>query len=136
MAAHLKDLTGMRKGRLTVIRRAGTYYPPYSKEGTQPTWECLCDCGNTVVVNRTSLTHGRTYSCGCLVRDMAKRGLGGPRIPVLQFDLNGKRIQRFGSIIEAERVTGVSHQTISECCRGKRETAGGFIWKKETDHAD
>lgn len=56
----VKDLTGQRFGRLTVIRR----------EGATPqrlaTWLCRCDCGNECVVCRTCLIAGRTRSCGCL----------------------------------------------------------------------
>lgn len=70
MAHPLIDLTGRRFGRLTVVRRAGTYYPP-AIEGQQPTWECLCDCGNTKIVRRSGLTSGQTRSCGCLRSEIA-----------------------------------------------------------------
>lgn len=30
---------------------------------------------------------------------------------------------------EVEREAGISHGSISQCCNGKRKTAGGFIWK-------
>ena len=29
-------------------------------------WECLCDCGNTIVVSSNHLTTNNTQSCGCL----------------------------------------------------------------------
>ena len=52
------DLTGQRFGRLVVLRRIQGKY-----------WECLCDCGNTHVVNRDHL--GRdTNSCGCLRKEV------------------------------------------------------------------
>lgn len=38
-------------------------------------WECLCKCGNTILVDSNSLTSGNTQSCGCL----AKRR--GPKNP-------------------------------------------------------
>lgn len=28
-------------------------------------WNCLCDCGNTVVVDSNSLKSGNTTACGC-----------------------------------------------------------------------
>lgn len=58
MAPPLKDLTGKRFGRLTVVRRAGTYHAPSGP--TAPVWECRCDCGNVVNVVRPCLTSGNT----------------------------------------------------------------------------
>lgn len=46
---------------------------------------------------------------------------------VLQFTLEGVFIKSHPSVTEAEKQTGVSH--ISNCCRGERKTAGGFIWR-------
>lgn len=35
----------------------------------------------------------------------------------------------FGSMTEAERKTGIAHEDISACCRGKKRKAGGLHWK-------
>lgn len=56
-----KDLSGQRFGRLTVIRRAEGEYP-------RPYYECICDCGNKIVVEGKRLTSSNTRSCGCLHR--------------------------------------------------------------------
>lgn len=59
--AKLKDLTGQRFGRLTVIGRDENYVSP---EGVVITrWKCKCDCGNEKSVLRTNLKY--TTSCGC-----------------------------------------------------------------------
>lgn len=63
--AKLIDMTGMRFGRLTVIRRAGTYVFPSEPKSTLATWTCLCDCGKEVEVIGTNLRRGNTQSCGC-----------------------------------------------------------------------
>lgn len=42
---------------------------------------------------------------------------------------NGKIIGIFGSILEAERITGTLHQNISKCCLYKIKSAGGCKWK-------
>lgn len=55
-----KDLTGMRFGRLLVIKRAEN-----DKQG-RCRWYCLCSCGTEVVVASTNLIENRTRSCGCL----------------------------------------------------------------------
>lgn len=57
------DMTGQKCGRLTVIKRAE------NNASGQAMWECLCECGNTVVVQGTKLRNGHTKSCGCLKKD-------------------------------------------------------------------
>lgn len=46
---------------------------------------------------------------------------------VLKFDLQGNFIKQYDSISEAVSTEDIRH--IGACCRGKRKTAGGFIWK-------
>ena len=57
----LKDLTGMKFGRLTVIGRGEN-----SKDG-HPRWNCVCDCGKIKEkpVSAQSLLNGAVTSCGC-----------------------------------------------------------------------
>jgi group I intron endonuclease len=52
---------------------------------------------------------------------------------VFQFTLDKKLIQEFPSIQLASKLTGVRHDSISQCCRGKNKTAGGFIWRFTKD---
>lgn len=59
-----KDLTNQRFGRLTVIR----YF-------FNSRWHCNCDCGSTVIVNRQNLMRGRTTSCGCYHKEVARATL-------------------------------------------------------------
>lgn len=59
---HIKDITGQRFFRLTVTRRAED---AITKSGAKVVvWECLCDCGNTILVRISNLRNG-TKSCGC-----------------------------------------------------------------------
>lgn len=48
---------------------------------------------------------------------------------ILQFDMNGKLINKFISLGEAMRCTNVDVSCISQCCTGKRNSAGGYAWK-------
>lgn len=64
-AANFKDLTGLKFGRLTVIRE-------YGYINDRVIWECLCDCGNIVIVPTKRLTNGHTKSCGCLKRERTR----------------------------------------------------------------
>jgi len=56
----LKDLTGQKFGRLSVIERSGS-----TKSGGNATWSCICDCGRTTTVESNTLRRGDTVSCGC-----------------------------------------------------------------------
>lgn len=49
--------------------------------------------------------------------------------PVSQYDLNGNYIRSFCSAAEAERTTGVRRCSISNVICGRRNKAGGYIWK-------
>ena len=72
----IRDLTGQRIGRLTVIK------PTDERRNGSVMWECKCDCGNTAYVRAIALRSGNTASCGCLSPNKA-------------VDLTG---QRFGKL--------------------------------------
>lgn len=48
---------------------------------------------------------------------------------VSQISKRGKIIKEYGSMREAQRLTGINHRLISRVCLGGRKTSGGFIWK-------
>ena len=56
----IKDITGQKFGRLTVLKFIGT------NKNRNSLWECKCDCGKSVIVQKTNLISGNTKSCGCL----------------------------------------------------------------------
>lgn len=63
----MRDLTGMRFGRLQVLwpaGRAGTQHKVY--------WACQCDDGTVLAVSACSLNSGHTISCGCYCRERSK----------------------------------------------------------------
>ena len=53
----------MKFGRLTPVKCIGVV-------NGRTTWECLCDCGNTVNVIQKNLSNGNTKSCGCMQKDI------------------------------------------------------------------
>lgn len=56
--------------------------------------------------------------------------------PVLQFTKDGTFIAEYQSINEAYRQTKIQASNISQCCKGKIKSSGGFGWKyKETEVA-
>lgn len=48
---------------------------------------------------------------------------------VVQLDKHGKRIAEYGSLIEASSHTGIPRYQIRNCCRGRKKSAGGFVWE-------
>lgn len=55
---------------------------------------------------------------------------------VYQFDTSLNFIQKFLSLHDAERATGVSRSSIAKACGGTAKTAGTCIWKYEKDVPD
>ena len=95
----VKDLTGQRFGRLTVIG--------IDDRGTRKTyWNCLCDCGNIKSVRSDSLQCGAIQSCGCLKKE--------------QDDVNlmseaKKKSEKFGSVYGHTRIHNVWAGMKSRC---------------------
>lgn len=59
-----EKMTTMKFGRLKPVKCIGVV-------NGRTTWECLCDCGNTVNVIQKNLSNGNTKSCGCMQKDTA-----------------------------------------------------------------
>ena len=55
---------------------------------------------------------------------------------VAQYDLDGNLIKIWDYAKQAEEELGINHCNISMCCKCKRKSAGGFIWKYEKDVID
>lgn len=66
----LKDMTGQKFGRLTVLRRAG------NRTGNRAYWVCKCDCGELHEAPGYNLREGLCQSCGCLQREWAQANRG------------------------------------------------------------
>ena len=60
----IKNLTGQKFGRLFVLRYVG------SGKQHQSLFECICDCGNIIVVKGGNLVSGNSKSCGCLKKEI------------------------------------------------------------------
>ncbi|MCQ2544314.1 MAG: hypothetical protein MJ126_09140 [Lachnospiraceae bacterium] len=48
---------------------------------------------------------------------------------VIQYDLQGNIIKIYDSVREANLQTGIACCNISRVCKGKRKSAGGYMWK-------
>ena len=74
---------GDRSGMLTLVKEVRVTAKTKTKDGTQPAWLCVCDCGQTTTVRsnylRKSNRHQRK-SCGCLIaiRSAERKGANHP----------------------------------------------------------
>ena len=87
------NITGQRFGRWfvvvqTTVRKSGAIV-----------YQCRCDCGEQRPVDSNSLRHGRSKSCGCLMRE-----------------LNGERIASFN---QKHGGTGTAEYHAWCACRGR-----------------
>lgn len=60
--SRLRDLTGIRFGRLVVKKYLGN-----------GKWRCQCDCGEISRVMGSALNGGHSKSCGCLARELTSK---------------------------------------------------------------
>lgn len=69
-------------------------------------------------------------------RKMSEAHTGKPNAStkfILQFSKTGELIAEYSSITEASRQTGCYKTHICACCKGKRKSVGGFIWRYKLD---
>ena len=64
-----EDLAGRRFGRLLAVRSTD------KRDGSSVGWECICDCGNTVLIPARNLLHRGTVSCGCYAEENRLKNL-------------------------------------------------------------
>ena len=66
---NVDDIIGKRLGKLEVVEYTGYSYD-CTKGGMRMRhyYMCICDCGNTHVVQRSQVKNEIVHSCGCLRR--------------------------------------------------------------------
>ena len=95
------DLTGATFGYLTVVSPAETVV-----QGTRyrTMWNCVCKCGNKVVVSTDNLRSGTSRSCGCLAKEHIRQRQ--------RIDMTG---QRYGRLVVLGMEEPVNKRTMCKC---------------------
>lgn len=88
------------------------------------------DKQNNFPENLEWCTHKYNANFGTRLRRMAISNYE----PVIQYSKDGKEIARYASQKEAKERTGIKGNHICSCCKGKRKTAGGYVWKYANKH--
>ena len=104
------DLTGMRFGRLVVLKRS-----PDAGKGVK--WICRCDCGNTTAVYAAKLKNGHTQSCGCLQKERTSLAC--------RKDLTGETFGRLTVLHAACRTPYGHYRYVCQCDCGNIITVDG-----------
>ena len=116
---------GVKDSRITVVNRA-------PNQGKHVAWNCLCDCGATVVIRGDQLRSGIAKSCGCLFKEVSAekcRKIGQNnkgRAAAHTKDLSGQVFSRLTVIEYYKTIKGKSYwKCLCEC---------GTIVNVETSH--
>ncbi len=121
------DITGQKFGKLLVTSMADDYISPSGHRLSR--CNCICDCGNTTIVNMSGLVTGGTLSCGCLsnTRGMLK----DCKELLKEYDFE----KNFSEGIDLETLTASSHKKVwwkcSECGRSWLATIASRNDKKK-----
>lgn len=75
-------------------------------------------------------------SCGgfvwCFEGDHPTKPINNRKVKIIQLDkVTLKKLKLFESIADASKDVKVDSSSITKCCRGKKNSAGGFKWKYE-----
>lgn len=65
---------------------------------------------------------------GNSIKNLQKLALNRQR-HIVKYSLNNEYLKEYSSIKEAETTENIPHSNIIKCCKGKRKTAGGYIWR-------
>lgn len=80
------------------------------------------NCNNTLTLKKNSGENGYWFGKTCEKHSKSK--------PICQIDLEtGEIIRTWSCAAEAKRQLGIAKGSISACCKGKRKSAGGYIWR-------
>lgn len=114
-----RNLTGLRFGRLTVIRETSER----AADGGI-IWECLCDCGKTCFVCGNKLTrkgHSQKRSCGCLQEETHHTKTHGESKSVLFHKWTGMKDRCYNSAAKNYKYYGGEGITVCDEWRNSYE---------------
>ena len=114
MRAH-QNLVGLKFNRLTVIREIG-------RVGKLWRWECLCECGNTIITAGSYLKNGHVKSCGCLSTEKKRQ---------VKQDLTGQQFGNLKVLGRDDNKKGVYYKCLCVCGKEVSVERGSLVKKRQ-----
>ena len=135
---------GEKYGRLTIIERVE------NDKRRRAMWKCKCDCGKEVVVMGIYLKNGKTKSCGCYQKDVAKKHIleynASPEYHQPSHTIHGKHDSRMYTIWcnMKQRCSNPNHEKygyygargISVCEEWKNDFQSFYDWSIANGYTD
>lgn len=101
-----------------------------------------CNTANNVVSNlewctqKENVHHAwKLGRCNNIIEHSKILGKSSAK-PVIQYDLQGNFIKKWGSMTEASRSLNIGTPHITQCCNKERRKAGNYIWRYEADKSN
>ena len=119
-----KKISEARKGKC-----CGTEHPLYGKHHSEDSRKKMSLSHIGKMVGEKHPNFGKHLS------DEVRNKILQTRIkfPVVQYTLDFKFVSEYESSREAERQTGIAHNHIIDCCKGKYYQTNGYIWVYKDD---
>lgn len=131
-----EDLTGKQIGRWTVVRQVEDHIEPSGAHVDM--WLCVCSCDEHTqrVVSGASLRKGRSLSCGCLQREVA-RNIGKSRKEFNTYDLSGEYGIGWTTNTNKEFYFDLEdYDKIKDYCWVESVRDNGYHWVSSTGSSD
>lgn len=105
----VKDLTGQKFGRLTVLNTTAK-----KDNNGSIIWECECECGNTTHASSRDLRGGFVISCGCYKKEIEKEK--GERLwaETKKYWIQNTNVRRLNDTIPKNNTSGVRGVTFDK----------------------
>lgn len=100
-----------------------------NKNGTKVISSCCLGSKTTAYGYQWRLANVGTGDIAPYVDNHLEMAWQSTCVPVSQFTRDGAYVASYGSITLAAKATGAAIANIALCCRGKRSTAGNYVWR-------